>query len=109
MAQSPRELGLNIRSAGFNRLVSFQRYGFVRRECFACVETYAMNQDTIKGDWKQLKGKIKQHWSKLTDDDLLQVEGSFEELTGVLQKRYGLARDAAERQAREFCDECSCL
>jgi uncharacterized protein YjbJ (UPF0337 family) len=68
-----------------------------------------MNQDTIKGDWMQLKGKIKQRWAKLTDDDLQLLEGRLEELTGVLQKRYGLARDAADRQAREFCDECSCL
>jgi uncharacterized protein YjbJ (UPF0337 family) len=61
-----------------------------------------MNKDTTQGTFKQLKGKIKQQWGKLTDDEIDQMEGNAEILAGKLQERYGLAKDDAERQAREF-------
>jgi uncharacterized protein YjbJ (UPF0337 family) len=61
-----------------------------------------MNKDTISGDWKQLKGKIKEQWGKLTDDDMKVVEGRFDQLAGRLQERYGIERDEAERQVRDW-------
>ena len=61
-----------------------------------------MNEDTIKGTFTQLKGKIKQKWGQLTDDEIDEMEGNAEILSGKLQERYGLARDEAERQAKEF-------
>jgi uncharacterized protein YjbJ (UPF0337 family) len=61
-----------------------------------------MNEDTLKGNWKQLKGKVKERWGKLTDDDIDIVEGRSEQLAGILQERYGIAREEAERQVREF-------
>ncbi|HEY2622667.1 CsbD family protein [Dyella sp. Tek66A03] len=61
-----------------------------------------MNQDTIQGQWKQLSGQIKQHWGKLTDDDLKVAEGNSEYLSGRLQERYGMARDEADKQVKEF-------
>jgi uncharacterized protein YjbJ (UPF0337 family) len=61
-----------------------------------------MNNDRVEGARHQIKGKVKQQWGKLTDDDLRQLEGDSEQLAGKLQQRYGLARDEAERQAREF-------
>jgi uncharacterized protein YjbJ (UPF0337 family) len=61
-----------------------------------------MNSDRVEGAWHQLKGKVKEKWGKLTDDDLRQLEGHGEQLAGKLQERYGLARDEAERQAKEF-------
>lgn len=61
-----------------------------------------MNKDIVGGNFKQLKGKIKQQWGKLTDDEIDQMEGNAEILIGKLQERYGLNRDNAERQAREF-------
>lgn len=61
-----------------------------------------MNQDTISGQWKQVRGKIKAQWGKLTDDDLTIVEGNVEQLAGRLQERYGIARDEADRQVRAF-------
>ena len=63
-----------------------------------------MNEDIAKGNFKQLKGKIKQQWGKLTDDEIDQMEGNAEILTGKLQERYGLNREDAERQAKEFRD-----
>jgi uncharacterized protein YjbJ (UPF0337 family) len=61
-----------------------------------------MNNDTIAGQWKQLTGKLKAQWGKLTDDDLKQAEGSTEYLTGRLQERYGIARDEAHKQIKDF-------
>lgn len=61
-----------------------------------------MNEDTFKGKWKQLKGKVKSEWGKLTDDDLTRVEGNTESLVGVLQERYGMARDEAKKQVDAF-------
>jgi uncharacterized protein YjbJ (UPF0337 family) len=61
-----------------------------------------MNKDITQGNFKQLKGKIKQQWGKLTDDEIDEMEGNAEILAGKLQERYGLAKDDAERQARDF-------
>ena len=61
-----------------------------------------MNEDRVKGNWKQLKGKIKEQWGKLTDDELDVLEGRSEMLVGKLQERYGVTRDEAERQYKEF-------
>ncbi len=67
-----------------------------------------MNWDTIKGDWKQLRGKIKEQWGDLTDDDLDRIEGKRDQLLGAVQKRYGVAREVAEKQLKEFESSCSC-
>lgn len=61
-----------------------------------------MNEDTIKGQWMQLKGRMKEQWGKLTDDDLKVAEGSSEYLAGKVQERYGVARDEADEQVKEF-------
>jgi uncharacterized protein YjbJ (UPF0337 family) len=61
-----------------------------------------MNNDRMAGAWPELKGKVKEKWGKLTDDDLKQLEGHGEQLAGRIQQRYGLAKDEAERQAKEF-------
>ncbi len=61
-----------------------------------------MNQDIIKSQWKQLKGEVKQKWAKLTDDDLTLIEGKRDVLEGKIQERYGLAKDKAEAEVRDF-------
>jgi uncharacterized protein YjbJ (UPF0337 family) len=61
-----------------------------------------MNTDQTAGNWKQLKGKLKEKWGNLTDDEIDQLEGRGEQLAGKLQERYGMAREEAERQARDF-------
>lgn len=63
-----------------------------------------MNEDRIKGNWKQFTGKIKEQWGKLTDDDLDVVAGKRDQFLGKLQERQGLARDAAEKQLKEWQD-----
>jgi uncharacterized protein YjbJ (UPF0337 family) len=61
-----------------------------------------MNHDQFSGQWKQLQGKVKQQWGKLTDDDLTRIEGKQDELIGRVQERYGIERAEAEKQVREF-------
>lgn len=61
-----------------------------------------MNQDIIKGKWSQLQGKLKEKWGKLTDDDVNQLEGHRDYLVGKVQERYGIARDKADKQVKEF-------
>ncbi len=60
-----------------------------------------MNEDQIKGNWKQFKGKVKEQWGKLTDDDLDVIEGRTDQLVGKLQERYGIALQEAEKQYKE--------
>ena len=57
-----------------------------------------MNQDTLQGQWNQLKGAVREQWGKLTNDDLDQIQGQSEQLVGKIQERYGVARDEAKRQ-----------
>lgn len=61
-----------------------------------------MNWDRAAGDWKQIKGKVKQKWGKLTDDDLTYVNGQRDQLLGRIQERYGIAKDQAEKQIKEW-------
>ena len=61
-----------------------------------------MNRDIAAGGFKQLKGKIKQQWGKLTDDEIDEIAGSAEILAGKLQEHYGWERAEAERQVNDF-------
>jgi uncharacterized protein YjbJ (UPF0337 family) len=58
-----------------------------------------MNWDRIEGNWKQIKGKAREKWGKLTDSDWEQVAGKKDQLVGKIQERYGITRDEAQRQA----------
>jgi len=61
-----------------------------------------MNEDVLKGQWTQLKGKVREKWGKLTNDDLEQIQGRSQQLIGKIQERYGIAREEAERQLKEW-------
>jgi len=65
-----------------------------------------MNKLETKGDWNITKGKLKQKWAKLTDDDLQYVEGKHEELLGRIQKRTGETREAVEKAIKESSSDC---
>jgi len=56
----------------------------------------------MKGKWKQLKGSVKERWGKLTDDDLDVIDGMQDQLIGKVQERYGIAREAAQKQVDEW-------
>jgi len=61
-----------------------------------------MNWDRIEGNWKQLTGKVRQQWGKLTDDDLDVIDGRREQLAGRIQEVYGISKDEAELQIERF-------
>ena len=57
-----------------------------------------MNRDTFKGIWNELKGSVRKQWGKLTDDDVNQVQGDFEQLLGRIQQRYGRTKDEVRKE-----------
>jgi uncharacterized protein YjbJ (UPF0337 family) len=61
-----------------------------------------MNWDQIEGKWKELAGGVKEHWGKLTDDELTEIGGKRDKLAGIIQKKYGIAKEAAEAQIAKF-------
>jgi len=63
-----------------------------------------MNQDQIVGQWKQLKGKIKQKWARMTDDELDLIKGKQEEFAGRVQERYGISKEQAHKDIDDFIE-----
>ena len=63
-----------------------------------------MNWDRIEGQWKQMKGTVKEKWGKLTDDEFDQIAGNKDKLVGKIQERYGVSRDEAEDQVDQWAD-----
>jgi len=61
-----------------------------------------MNEDILQGKWAQLKGKVKEQWGKLTDDDLDVIAGKQDQLEGRLQERYGYAKDQAQKEINDW-------
>lgn len=61
-----------------------------------------MNRNILEGNWKQIRGTIREKWGELTDDELDQIAGKRDRLAGVLQERYGYTQMEAERQIDDF-------
>jgi uncharacterized protein YjbJ (UPF0337 family) len=61
-----------------------------------------MNWDRVEGNWKQFRGRVKEQWGKLTDDDLDAIEGRREQLAGRLQEIYGIGKDEADSRIKEW-------
>lgn len=61
-----------------------------------------MNWDIVQGKWQQFKGSVKEKWGDLTDDDIDQIDGNREKLSGKLQEKYGWAKEDAERNIDDF-------
>lgn len=64
-----------------------------------------MNKDTVEGKWKQIKGKARETWGNITDDELEQAKGDAQQLAGLIQERYGKTREAAEKEVKDFYDK----
>lgn len=64
-----------------------------------------MNEDILKGKWKEFKGSVKEKWGNLTDDDVTEVEGKTEKLVGILQKKYGYSKDKAQEEYNKFMED----
>jgi uncharacterized protein YjbJ (UPF0337 family) len=65
-----------------------------------------MNRDQIIGNWKQFKGEVQQQWGALTNDQIEQVNGDRTKLAGKIQEAYGVAREEAEEQIRQWEEAC---
>jgi uncharacterized protein YjbJ (UPF0337 family) len=63
-----------------------------------------MNNNELKGNWQVMKGKVREQWGKLTDQDIEVIAGQRDQLIGKLRERYGQAQDDAARLVREFED-----
>jgi uncharacterized protein YjbJ (UPF0337 family) len=61
-----------------------------------------MNRQQLEGNWKQVAGKIKEQWGKLTDDDLTKIAGKQEQLEGMLEERYGWNKEQIKKQVEDF-------
>lgn len=64
-----------------------------------------MNTDILEGKWKQMRGRVKETWGKLTDDDLDRIDGGTDRLAGLLQEKYGYARDKAEAEIKRVFEK----
>ena len=63
-----------------------------------------MNWDRVEEDWKQFKGRVKEKWGNLTDDDLERAAGNRDQLEGIIQQRYGIAKDQAKKDLNAWLD-----
>lgn len=61
-----------------------------------------MNEDIVKGKWKELRGKVRERWGKVTGDDVDRLKGTSDELIGLLQQRYGYEREQARKEIQEW-------
>jgi uncharacterized protein YjbJ (UPF0337 family) len=64
-----------------------------------------MSQEILKGQWKELRGRVREWWGDLTDDDVSRIDGNQEKLVGALQQRYGYAKDRALSEISKRIDE----
>jgi uncharacterized protein YjbJ (UPF0337 family) len=64
-----------------------------------------MNRDTLKGQWMQIKGRVREQWGKLTDDEIDQMQGNAEQLIGKVQERYGRTREQAEQEVNSWLSQ----
>ncbi|WP_417254076.1 CsbD family protein [Celeribacter sp.] len=64
-----------------------------------------MNRDQFEGKWKEMKGRVREEWGDLTEDDLAEAEGNREQLEGKLQQRYGKSKEEARKAVNEFVDK----
>jgi uncharacterized protein YjbJ (UPF0337 family) len=62
-----------------------------------------MDWNRVEGNWKQFKGKVKEQWGRLTDDDLDEIAGRRDQLEGKIQERYGIEKDRVRRDVDDWC------
>jgi uncharacterized protein YjbJ (UPF0337 family) len=66
-----------------------------------------VNKDILEGKWKELRGHVKEQWGKLTDDDIDRAQGKSDQMIGLLQQKYGYAKERAEEEYKRFTDRWS--
>src|SRR3954468_4824040 len=86
----------------FGRVWAFGRFRSVSSSLGANIMS---TQEKVIGNWNQFKGKVKQRWGQLTDDELSEVEGNFDQLVGLVQQKTGQGREQIERALSELSDQ----
>ncbi len=66
-----------------------------------------MNKEQVKGNWQIFKGKVKEQWGKLTDDDVDVAEGKLDQLAGKVAVKYGIAKEEAHKKLEKLSNDCS--
>jgi uncharacterized protein YjbJ (UPF0337 family) len=69
---------------------------------YSTIKEYVMDWNRVEGNWKQVKGKVKEKWGKLTDDDLDVINGRRDQLEGKIQERYGIAKDQTRKDIDDW-------
>jgi len=101
-ASASRDEGVDsVPPSGVSKPRSLFFFGPVRAVAIE-IEEDSMNSDTVAGNWKQFKGKVQTRWGKLTNDSLDVINGKKTQLVGKVQEAYGISRDEAEKQVKEF-------
>jgi len=67
-----------------------------------------MNTEQVKGNWQILKGKIKEQWGKMTDDEIGTVEGQYDQVAGKIAVKYGQAKEEVSRKLKQMESDCGC-
>jgi uncharacterized protein YjbJ (UPF0337 family) len=102
-SRAPKRQILKARTNGDNALDGRTRSAFwaagrpTRSSCGFGHHGLLTGLEDVEGNWKEVKGKVKEKWAKLTDDDLTAINGQRDQLEGRLQKRYGYAKDQARK------------
>jgi uncharacterized protein YjbJ (UPF0337 family) len=65
-------------------------------------DKFVLNEDTVKGKWKEVKGGIQKMWGDLTDDDLERTQGDLTSISGIIQKRYGESKEAVQMKLNDY-------
>jgi uncharacterized protein YjbJ (UPF0337 family) len=101
-----RKIGVSCIAAAFAGFVSaVTAQGLTLQGAMAQDATSTSHQDLwnkIAGNWTQFKGQVREQWGKLTDDDLMQIQGQRQQLVGKIQARYGISLEKADEQVREW-------
>ncbi len=95
-------LSMTVVSVGSSSSVSAMNSGNFAMRSAGSPVVLIVNKDQFEGNWKQFKGDLKKQWGKLTDDDLLIIEGNYDKFEGRVQERYGDKREEVKRWTDEW-------
>jgi uncharacterized protein YjbJ (UPF0337 family) len=93
---------VTVLSVGSSSTVSAMITGSMKMHSKSSPVVLIVNKDQFEGNWKQFKGDLKKQWGKLTDDDLLIIEGNYDKFEGRVQERYGDRREEVKRWTDEW-------
>jgi len=100
-----RSSNANTKPVGWDASWMLHPTSFTKSNERSSIMNVTFNQDVLAGKWEQARGKVKQWWGKITDNDLERISGRIDQLIGVVQERYGYTREQAEKEVTKFVDQ----